>query len=286
MTPKEVFFLVTVDGDLRVGTTDQQNAALEAMRRLHAQLDLIGHTTWFINEVDFHWAEQHGDHLLALADSGEAIGLHDHLDTHYAETFNDIHALMSKSFQGASTFLEEAGREIPLLAHRNGCFQQSEAAYLAAQTLGYIWLSDVWPQTALHARMVCDGEMPNPWRRLGEEEGGILTDNKMVPLNGTPWRHDPANWLDYTSRQGNFLQVPVTCAPFIAWDRIHTALDAAEEEQVFLVLDTHPYDLQDHTTGEMDPERMESYALNLKQARAELGARFIRIDEVESFWNA
>jgi hypothetical protein len=171
------------------------------------------------------------------------------------------------------------------LAHRNGCFQQSEAAYRAARDLGYEWCSDVWPQTALYARMVCDGEGLNPWRRLGKEEGGILTDNMSVPLNGTPWRHDAHNWLDYTSRLGHFLQVPVTCAPFIEWGRMQAAIDGAGEK-AFLVLDTHPYDLQDSSTGAVDLEKVADFTSDLRRLHEEFEARFIRMDQVGPMWLA
>ena len=285
MVGQKIYFLVTVDGDLRVGDVAQQRAGVEAMRGIHAELGIAGRTTWFINEIDFKWTERHGDLLLDLADSGEALGLHDHLDTHRVECYEDILALMARSRQQVAEFFVHAGREVPLLAHRNGCFQQSEAAYRAAQDLGYEWCSDVWPQTALYARMVCDGEGLNPWRRLGKEEGGILTDNMSVPLNGTPWRHDAHNWLDYTSRQGHFLQVPVTCAPFIEWGRMQAAIDGAGEK-AFLVLDTHPYDLQDSSTGAVDLEKVADFTSDIRRVRDELEARFIRMDQVGPMWLA
>jgi hypothetical protein len=283
MSKKQVYFLVTVDGDLRVGDAAQQRAGVMAMRSIHADLGIIGRTTWFVNELDFKWTEIHGDVLLDLASTGETLGLHDHLDTHYAERYEDILPLVTRSRQSVAGFLANAGISIPLLAHRNGCFQQCEAAYRAAQELGYRYCSDVWPQTALHARMVQDGEMPNPWRRLDEDEGGILTDNSMIPLNGTPWRHDVHNWLDYTSTQGWFLQVPVTCAPFIEWGRVQAAVDNAGEK-AFVVLDTHPYDIQDLETGEVDPGKVADFAADLRRVRDEFRVEFIRLDQVGALW--
>ncbi len=282
---KKIYLLITVDGDLRVGDVAQQRAGVEAMRGIHAELGIIGCTTWFINEMDFKWTERHGDLLLGLADSGETLGLHDHLDTHFAESYEDILTLMTHSRQRVAEFFTNARRQVPLLAHRNGCFQQSEAAYRAVQDLGYEWCSDVWPQTALYARMVCDGKNPNPWRRLGKGEGGILTDNSMVPLNGTPWRHDAHNWLDYASQRGHFLHVPVTCAPFIEWKRIQAAIDGAGGE-AFLVLDTHPYDIQDSSTGTVDLQKVADFTSDLRRARDELDAEFIRLDQVAILWTA
>ncbi len=283
LVDKQVYFLVTVDGDLRMGDVIQQRASVEAMRSIHADLGIIGKTTWFINEIDFMWSEQYGDLLLSLADSGETIGMHDHLDTNFAVSYTEIFALMRQSRQQVAEFFANAGREVHLLAHRNGCFQQSKAAYRAAQELGYRWCSDVWPQTALYARMVCDKEMPSPWRRLDKDEGGILTDNSMVPLNGTPWRHDTHNWLDFTSTRGHFLQVPVTCAPFIEWNRMRVAIDGAGE-RAFLVLDTHPYDIQNFETGAIDPRKVSDLASDLRRVSEELDAQFIRMDQVPSLW--
>ena len=280
---KNIYFLVTVDGDLRLGDVNHQRAGVEAMRGIHAEMGFLGCTTWFINEIDFRWTGRHGDLLLDLADSGETIGVHDHLDTHFAESYEDILALMQRSRQRLDGFFATAGRRVPLLAHRNGCFQQSEAAYRAARKLGYRWCSDVWPGTTLYARMVCDGDMPNPWRCVGEDEGGILTDNTMVPLNGTPWRHGVDDWLDYASRQGHFLQVPVTCAPFVEWDRMQAAIDGAGE-RAFLVLDTHPYDVQDSATGAVDPRKVADYSSDLRRVRDELGAQFVRLDQVPDLW--
>ena len=96
MIPK-VYFLVTIDGDLRIGTHPQQRDSVKRMREIHDDLGLFGRTTWMINEIDFYWTENYGDLLLDLISTGECIGVHDHLDTHHADSFDEAFALMSRS---------------------------------------------------------------------------------------------------------------------------------------------------------------------------------------------
>jgi hypothetical protein len=88
--------------------------------------------------------------------------------------------------------------------------------------------------------MVCDGPPPNHWRRLeAGDPGAIAMDNLMVPLTALPWRHDPANWLDYHSRSGSFVQVPITSMPLIDRQRFEQAADNGRL-LAFLLVDTHP----------------------------------------------
>ncbi len=278
----KVYFLVTVDGDLRIGAREQQEAAVRAMRDVHASLGLTGRTSWMINEIDFHWTVEHARLLWDLADTGEAIGVHDHLDTHFAETYDQALDLMGRSRRQLGDFFRHAGRDVALSAHRNGCSLQSEASYRAARTLGYSVLSDVRPGLIWHARMVCDRPAPNPWRCLGaEDDGAIRSDNSAVPLAALPWRHDAHNWLDFTSRQGPFLQVSVTCAPFIERPRFEAVVGGGQA-CAFLVLDTHPYDLQDPATGAVRAERVAEYRQAIEWVRDLWPVVFIRIDQVES----
>jgi hypothetical protein len=277
-----VYFLVTVDGDLRIGAHEQQEASVRAMRGIHASLGLMGRTSWMINEIDFRWTDEHARLLWDLADTGEAIGVHDHLDTHFAATYDQALDLMGRSRRQLEEFFRRMGRGVALPAHRNGCSIQSEASYRALRALGYSVLSDVRPGVIWHARMVCDRPAPNPWRCLGaEDDGAIRSDNSAVPLAARPWHHDAHNWLDFTSRQGPFLQVPVTCAPFIERPRFEAVVQGSER-CAFLVLDTHPYDLQDPATGAISAERVIEYRQAIEWIRNFWQVLFIRIDQVES----
>jgi hypothetical protein len=279
MSPK-AYFLVTVDGDLRIGTPEQQEVGIRAIRQVHADLGILGRTTWMINEIDFDWTGQHGRALLEIVDSGECLGIHDHQDTHYAETYTKALELMGRSWRRLAAFLEATGRSVPLSAHRNGCAIQSEPLYQAAIDLGYVIVSDVWPGVRWYARMVRDGSGPNPWRRMGEyDPDAILMDNRLVPLAAIPWRHGPSNWLDFENQEGPLLQVPITCAPRVDETRMTEAV-ANSGSTAFLVLDTHPYDMQDPATGEVSPERVSEYRLSLEWVRDRFQAAFIRLDQV------
>jgi hypothetical protein len=111
-----VYAIVTVDGDLRVGTPEQQAAAVRAIRQIHAEGGLLGKTSWLINEYDFHWIELHPGLLLELADSGESLGVHDHIDTHYVEAdYAGALALMGDSKGRLEAFFRRAGRRVPLV---------------------------------------------------------------------------------------------------------------------------------------------------------------------------
>jgi hypothetical protein len=277
---RRVFFLVTVDGDLRVGTPDQQRAGVLAMRGVHRQLGLFSRTTWMINELDFHWTQQHPELLLDLVASGECIGVHDHLDTHYAESYALALDLIRQSKSTLEGFYCRAGQLVSVRSHRNGCALQSEAWYRALKDVGYAEVSDVWPGVAWSGRMVCDGPPPNPWRRLeAGDPGAIAMDNLMIPLTALPWRHDPANWLDYHSRSGCFVQVPITSMPLVDRQRFEQAADSGQP-LVFLLVDTHPYDMQDPSTGDVSPERLQEYKASLEWVRQTFQAELIRLDQV------
>lgn len=283
---RRVFFLVTVDGDLRVGTPAQQEAGIRALREVHRQQGLLGRTTWMINELDFHWTELHAGLLLELVDSGECIGIHDHLDTHYGEAYASGLELMRSSKATLEAFLRNRGRDVSVDAHRNGCAFQSEAWYRAQMELGYRIASDVWPGMAWSGRMVCDGRPPSPWRQLGADEpAAIAMDNQAVPLTALPWRHDPANWLDCDSRGGHFLQVPITSMPLIDRRRFEAAADNGRP-QAFLLVDTHPYDMQDPSTGDVSAERVEGYRQSLEWVTETFRAEPIRLDQVEGLMPA
>jgi hypothetical protein len=276
----KAYFLLTVDGDLRVGTLEQQEAGIRAIRQVHSDMGILGRTTWMINEVDFDWTGQHGRSLLEIVDSGECLGVHDHQDTHYAETYSEAVALMGRSRRRLAAFLEATGRSVALPAHRNGCAIQSEPLYQAAIDLGYTIVSDVWPGVRWFARMVRDGPPPNCWRQMGDSDpDAILMDNRLIPLNGAAWRHAAGNWLDFKCREGPLLQVPITSMPLVDRGRMEGAF-ADSGSTAFLVLDTHPYDMQDPATGEISPDRVSDYRRSLEWVRDRFQATFIRLDQV------
>src|SRR5512138_214556 len=128
---QKVYCAVSVDGDLRVGSLEQQKEGVRAMRRAHRALGILGRTSWLINEHDFSWTELHPELLLELADSHECIGIHDHLDTHYLENqpCPTIFDFLSISRSRVLDFYRRAGLELPILVHRNGGAQQGREIY-------------------------------------------------------------------------------------------------------------------------------------------------------------
>jgi hypothetical protein len=281
----KVYLLVTVDGDLRIGSLQQRESAVKKMREIHESLGFFGSTTWMINENDFYWTKYHGELLLELLQSGECVGVHDHLDTHHAESYDDVFNLMSRSRHQIEKFLVTNGIDHQLVAHRNGCAFQSEPSYRAAKTLGYSILSDVWPGMMWGGRMVCDGSAPNPWRLLDENDPqSIMMDNRVVPLRAIPWRHESDNWLDYESNEGFFLQVPINSMPAVDKKRVEIAIEHSDQA-AFVVLDTHPYDLQSPKTGEISEDLSIEYYEALLWIKNTYECKNIRIDEVPDHWS-
>ena len=283
-TPEKVIYCaVSVDGDLRVGSQVQQKEGVRAMHQAHAELGILGCTSWLINENDFRWTEYHPEMLLELAESGECIGVHDHLDTQYLEDkpYDRIYEFLSISRYRLHDFYVRAGLNAPIFVHRNGCAHQGREIYRALDLMEYTILSDVWPGMKWYSRMVLTEHPIQHWKSL-EDEGdpdAIFTDNSQIPLSAAPWRHDADNWLDVNSRSGRFLQAPITCLPWVDQARVQTAVENSGQ-QVFLVIDTHPYNLQNPETGDVSARLVEDYRNSLGWIRDTYHAIFIRIDQI------
>ena len=280
---KVVYCAVSIDGDLRLGSHAQQKAGVRAMRRAHAELGILGCTTWLINENDFHWTQLAPEILVGLAESGECIGIHDHLDTHYLEdeSCERIHEFLSLSWRRLHEFYSRAGLNIRILVHRNGSAHQGQEIYRALGSMEYTILSDVWPGMKWYSRMVPTEHPLQPWKSLEDKDDPetIFTDNSRVPLMAVPWKHDAHNWLDVNSRSGRFLHVPITCLPWVERARVQTAVENSGNK-VFLVIDTHPYNLQDPGSGDVSAELVKDYCSTLKWIRDTYRAIFIRIDQI------
>lgn len=278
-----VYCAVTVDGDLRLGSLEQQKMGVHAMRQAHADLGILGAASWLINEHDFCWTELHPELLHELAESGECIGLHDHLDTQYLEdkAAEKIHAFLCSSRRRLNDFFRHSGTDVPISVHRNGCAHQGLEIYRALASMEYTILSDVWPEMKWHSRMVPAEDPLQPWKSLDNKEDPrfITTDNSQVPLGAVPWRHDAHNWLDVNSRSGRFLQAPITCLPWVDPGRVKSAVDNSGR-QSFVVIDTHPYNLQNPATGEVSEDRVQDYCKSIEWIKETYGAVFVRLDQI------
>ncbi|HEX9118867.1 MAG TPA: hypothetical protein VGA61_22570 [Anaerolineae bacterium] len=273
-----VAFLATVDGDLRIGTHAQQEAAVCALLQLFDDCGLAGHTTWFINEQDFSWTTAHPDLLRRLLDRGDALGAHDHFDTHDVTSYQQALSLAGASRARLQDFCAAHDYRLPLTAHRNGCFLQREAYYQALIDLGYQLVSDCLPGQYSCTRMVkLDSTSPR-WLEIVDDRRWE-TDNRWLALAATPWRHDAGNWTDSASRRGTLLQLPVICAPYLDVERMERAL-AASAPPVCLCWDTHPYNIQDPVTGDVDPARVDAFRTGIRLVLAHTGAEARHVYEI------
>ena len=170
---KQIYLLVTVDGDLRIGGLKEREAAVKRIRQIHEDLGLIGHTTWFLNEYDFKWTKYHPKLILNLVETGDLIGIHDHFDTHYAADSEMIRMIATSSYEAISDFFEKYGIKRTIHAHRNGCVHQSKEIYHILRMLGYDILSDVWPEQKWKTRIIASGNGIYPWREIPENESTI-----------------------------------------------------------------------------------------------------------------
>jgi len=276
---KTVYALITVDGDLRIGSQTQQKAALDALREIHQKAGITGSTTWFINEYDFHWTKYHQDCLLALYDSGDELAVHDHQDTHYIYEFAQAMEMMRSSKGTLEAFFDHHRSGIILRAHRNGCAFQSEFNYRAIEGLGYDIVSDVWPEMYWSGRIVQDSDSSVAWRSLpAEHPDSISMDNRTVPLGVFPWRHKADNWMDYRSQTGPLLHLPITTMPLIDRQRVKSAI-ANSAEIAVVVTDTHPYDLQDPETGNVSRQACQAHLASILWMMNEYNPRFVRAQQ-------
>ena len=274
---KDVYCIVTIDGDLRVGNKFQQKAGVEFIRRVHKDLGLLGQTTWFINERDFNWTEYHPEFLIDFMKTLECIGIHDHHDSYFADTYEAIYTLMYNARSRLINFYRMMGLDFTPVAHRNGCAIQSRLLYQTVIDLGYHIVSEVRPETDWFARMIFRN---GSWVCLSESDpNSIYTNNLHIPLAATPWYHDADNWMEYKNQSGSLLHIPITSMPWINKDRVQKKYNESKQ-QVFLVFDTHPYDLQNPDSGDVSDIRTNQYRESLIWIAETFLPEFIRIDQV------
>ena len=189
----ELFFLVTVDCDLRCDDIALRQESLDMLLGVFDECGVGGHATWFLNENDFNLTDNHQPFLLEALKREDTIGIHDHLDEvpsiHDLDAIRERCATSRKRIEG---WLAANGFDIGMKCHRNGCIVQSEAIYTALRELNYTIVSDVYPGTS--------GE--DLARRPGY-------DNSHMPVGIIPYRHNEANFKDHESREGHFLHFPL-----------------------------------------------------------------------------
>ena len=181
---------------------DEKNHALQFQRVMERLLVLLeesgleGKVTWFLNEGDVGWSAKYKTLIRDMVRVGYEIGLHTHVGSIFRDAGLETLAEDDEVFEIVKRTKEDLeqcmGRAC--ISHRFGCYVQAKKLYSMVKRLGMRILSDV-----------------NPGVFLRDLEGHIL-DNASVPIDALPWRHDEANWLDFRSRQGYFLHIPVCSA--------------------------------------------------------------------------
>ncbi|MEA3403139.1 MAG: hypothetical protein U9R79_17995 [Armatimonadota bacterium] len=269
-------FVVTVDCDLRGDDAAVRQASLEAMLEVFAEEGLAGHVTWFLNENDFLLTENHQALLHEAVGRGDTLGLHDHLEPfgahlkHVAVQYDAraVAAFCRASRERVAGWLAANGYERELRVHRNGCVAQAPEIYMALAELGYTVHSDTWPG-----------------HRCNDRVGRPAQDSEDIPHGIAPYRHDPANFGDYTSTAGRFLQVPLMemfLAPFRfklmdRWDRAFAERGAELATFTWCI---HPYEVLTDVRDAVSPGLVEVLRDDLRRFRDDYAVEFASIDDL------
>ena len=86
----KLYFLISVDCDLRISSVVIRDRSLTSLLDLFEKQNIAGHITWFINENDFALTHNHADFLNEIVSRGDTIGLHDHIDYLYDDLEYDL----------------------------------------------------------------------------------------------------------------------------------------------------------------------------------------------------
>ena len=109
----------------------------------------------------------------------------------------------------------------------------------------------------------------------GPGKEGFL-DNSSVPLAARPWRHDPDNWLDYTSRQGCFLHIPVIGGILGNVPALVARIKAARPEVI--CWGNHPHEFQ-NPDGSICLENVALLEAAMETLDRELKPDYMSMDE-------
>ena len=230
-----------------------------------------GHITWFLNENDFKITKNHASFLKEALKRADTLGVHDHidwLDGNWAK--GPIKDYCQKAKLSVETWLAQNNCYNKILYHRAGCLFQHPAEYTALRELGYRIISDIYPGNTY----------PN-------HTGHLSFDNREIPLGILPYWHDEDNFLDYKSKKGHFLQVPVmhmgledlNLTIIKKWEELFKNKGIGHGIFVWLF---HPYEIIEKQDG----KRREKISIHLtKRLEAHLskciseGMRFVNMEE-------
>ncbi|MFC1454108.1 hypothetical protein ACFLQL_02905 [Verrucomicrobiota bacterium] len=266
---KQVFFLMTIDCDLRTSSVVTRNASLMALVNAFRRSEIAGHVTWFLNENDFAITREHAEFIKAIAEAGDTIGSHDHIDYLNGKwEYEPIYVFCRKTRDHIRSFL---GKD-RVMAHRFGCLFQHPVAYKVLADLNYVICSDVAPETMHH-----------------NHTGELALDNRNVPVGILPYRHDEHNLNEYQRNSGQFAQFPIMKAclnkgwgPEIDQGLIDQWISASEkmgQDRCVLTFGFHPYEIV--VPGKLDIDavivaKLEQFIALMKN---KYHARFVSMEE-------
>ncbi len=269
-------FLVTVDCDLRADDPDARADGLRAVLEVLGEEGLAGRVTWFLNENDFRFTENHEDFLAEAAGRGDTIGIHDHFEPFTSQAGDvalgyetrSVSAYCRASRDRVVGWLEREGYPAQVRAHRNGYLAQAAEIYEALAELGYTLLSDIWP------------------RHRSGDRGGAWLDNSEIPVGIGPYRHDAHNFTEYTSREGRFVQAPIA-AMFLGtfrYELLDRWLAASEQQGVDPAVFTwclHPYEVLNDARDAVSPGLVEVLRDHLRHIGANYDVEFVGLTQLE-----
>ena len=270
---KNIYFLFTVDCDLRISSSETRNESLLALVDVFDKNRLSGHITWFLNENDFVLTQLHQEFLKKIIKRNDAIGIHDHLDFMGSRrNYKAIYKFCSKSLERVKDWLKENKYKTKIQAHRFGNLLQHPEAYRALQNMGYSICSDVCPE--------------NSSKGLS---GKPSFNNKNIPLGILPYRHNFKTIGSYKNDSGPLLQFPVIrgtltadyAAP-LSKNIINAWIKGAEKlgnKACVITFAFHPYEVVDIDKLIVDKRKILGLENVITMMRKEYNAMFISVEE-------
>ncbi|MBN1675080.1 MAG: hypothetical protein JXR37_28825 [Kiritimatiellae bacterium] len=267
---RQVVVLPTLDGDPGAAFPTRNRAASggadfraqyeRAVRAVLGVLDdagLRGRVTWFLNEIDVGWSRWHPGLVKEISGRGDAIALHTHMDGLFGNPTIDTEEAVLRLCGAAKARLEALCGRL-CIAHRTGCCLQRAYVYRALQRLGFNMLSDVAPG---FCRMTA---------------ARIHLDNSMVPAGAGPYRHQAGDWLNYRSRAGPFLHVPLTTGSL---KDLASLPDKVKRHRASVACwDMHPHEVQG-PDGSVAPAMLDTFRRALERIDRELSPLYARFDQ-------
>ena len=279
---RHVYFFITMDCDTRIGNNVVQKEGILTLFDLYNELNLRERVTWFINNNDFNFTTVKKDILLEISHRGDSVGIHDHFESANISDYKSAKIFANRSLKKIIDFYDSNGIKEQIISHRNGCLSQFSYVYKVLIELGYKVVSDVWPGKEWCSKMIAVDRKKNKWQvDHTMSDFSIHIDNSHIPLNGTYWIHNENNAVEYTSREGSLIQLPIVGCGGPCLDRkaILETIKNNINNEVFLAWDIHPYDIQDEISQKTEKIKVNLYKKDIEWLINEYNPIFININD-------